>query len=446
MAAETSYAYGDGPDSGKKKGGFWRKAFILLTLLFGLMLLGLIVRSWSMSRALTNEAFESASSQAIAAAEQLERDFTLAKTITEDLARDLTDGTLAYDDIEERLKGLLALEPGLDGITVAFGRGEYSTDYDLFLVYVWRDESGALQTQVGESRYDYTLPPSGDAAAAQTEWYYSPIHSGPTWTDPFLAAGAGRVLIEFGMPFSSPEDQSGEPIGVVATDYSLEGMRSLVADLDLGLTGFGAVYAPTGAWLSHPIPERVVEGNIFEDEELQDENFQAAARRALAGDTVSIRRRAQTEEVWNFFTPVVNTDWALVVQLSESEFLLGRDLLLHYQVAIVLVAGLFLFFVLGVLLHFDQGTRDRLWLASVSFSVIGVIMIVAIIVLSRNMPASFGDGRLVTSQAALRRYEHALAQTYSELGLNRPVDLPTGILIQSALFPDPSVVTINGYL
>ncbi|MFN2138782.1 MAG: hypothetical protein ACK2UK_22690, partial [Candidatus Promineifilaceae bacterium] len=316
----------------------------------------------------------------------------------------------------------------------------------LFFIYVTRDPAGGFQSELQESLYDYTLPPSDDPEAPQTAWYYVPASSGPAWTDPFLATGAGRVLIEYGTPFWAPELGREEPAGVVAVDYSLDGMRTLVADLDLGITGYGAVYADSGAFLSHPVPEHIAEGNIFSDASLQDERFQDAARRALEGDTIAIQREFNEESVWNLFTPITTTGWALVVQLSESEFLLGEDVLLNNQVAIVLAGGAFLFFLLAVLLHFDEATRDRLWLASIIFSLIGVALILLIIGLERNTPRDLGDGVLLTSQAELDRYQEALAKEYVQRGLKEPVEVPTGVLIQSAKFPEPSVITLNGYL
>lgn len=442
MTAENSSS----PPAGDKKGCTWRTILVVLMAVFGLLLMGLVYRYWTLRNDLANTAFDSASEQAIVAAEQLETDFADTMALTEELAQDLTAGILSYEAIESELQQLLEQNPTLDGITVAFAREAYSSDHDLFFVYVSRDPSGGIKSESRESLYDYTLPPSDDPAAPQTAWYYAPAASGPIWTEPFLATGVGRVLIEYGVPFWSSEFGNEEPAGVVAVDYSLEGMHNLVAGLDLGLTGYGAVYADSGTFLSHPVPEHIAKGNIFTDQTLQDENFQDAARRALQGDTISIQRVVNEEKVWDFFTPITTTGWGLVVQLSESEFLLGEDALLYNLVAIVMVGGAFLFLLIAVLLHFDEATRDRLWLASITFSLIGLAMSLIIIGLERNTPKGLGDGVLLTSQAALDRYQEALTEEYIERGLKAPVELPTGILIQSARFPEPSVVTLNGYI
>lgn len=421
----------------------WRRSFIILAVLSGLLLAGLVARYWMVRNQLADAAFEDASKQAIAAAEQLETDFAATMLLSESLAQDLGNGALPYEEIEAELRRLLEENESLDGITVAFARDAYSPDYDLFFVYVFRDPIEGIQSQSMESLYDYTLPPSDDPDAPETAWYYVPATAGPSWTEPFLAAGAGRVLIEYGVPFTVPDGE--DLAGVVAVDYSLEGMRELVADLDLGLVGYGAVYSDTGTFLSHPIPERIANGNIFTDPTLQDANFQDGVRRALAGDTVSISRTVNEEDVWDFFTPITTTGWGLVVQLSASEFLLGEKAILNTLVGIVLAGGAFVFFLFAVWLHFDEATRDRLWLASISFSMIGAVMIVLIIILARNAPRGLGEGVLLTSQASLERYQDELGKQFLDRGLKAPVEIPTGILIQSARFPEPNVVTLNGY-
>jgi hypothetical protein len=423
----------------------WRKTLIVLTIISGLLFCGLLVRYWILRSNLANEAFDNASNQAIAAAEQLEADFILTMNLAELLAGDLSEGSLAYEGIETRLRELLEQNPTLQGITVAFAKEAYSPEQDLFFIYVYRDLEEGFQSELRESRYDYTLPPSEDPQGPQTQWYYAPATFGPTWTEPFIATGAGQVLISYGAPFF-PVNDGDQPAGVVSVDYSLNGMRNLVTDLDLGLTGFGAVYSDSGTFLSHPVPELIAAGNIFTDPTLQDEAFQEAVRRALEGETIAIQREVNDEGVWNFFTPILSTGWGLVVQLSEAQFLLGENVLLNNLVAIVLAGAAFLFFFLAVVLHFDEATRDRLWLASISFSLIGLVAILVIIFLARNTPEDLSDGLLITSQPALDRYQEELAKEYAERGADIPVEVPTGILIQSARFPEPSVITLNGYL
>jgi hypothetical protein len=424
----------------------WRKILIVFTIIFGILFIALVGRYQILRNELANSAFSKATSQAAVAAEKLDDDFQSTMDLTSEIAQDLSAGSLAFEDIEKVLQHLLEENPTLQGITVAFDKGAYSPEYNLYYIYVYRDLEGRLQSELQESNYDYTLPPSDDPELPQTQWYFNPANFGPTWTEPYLATGAGKVLISYGVPFFSGDNLDDKPTGVVTVDYSLEGMRELVSNLDLGLTGFGAVFSDTGTFLSHPVPERIAVGNVFTDPTLQEADFQDVAHQVLAGETLSVQREAQGQPVWDFFTPLKSTGWALVIQLSKAEYLLGVNALLYNLVVIVLAGGAFLFFLLAVLWHFDEATRDRLWLASFTFSIIGLVAILLIIGLARNTPEDLGDGVLLTSSEIYKRYEENLAIDYAKRGIEEPISVPTGILIQSAKFPEPSVVTLTGYL
>ncbi|MFL7839115.1 MAG: hypothetical protein ACK2T4_05470 [Candidatus Promineifilaceae bacterium] len=424
----------------------WRTTLIILALIFGILFFGLVIRYVMIRNSLATQAFDDATSQALAAAEQLDTDFMGTMDLTKTLAKDLSSGSLAYEDIQSTLQNLLEQNQTIQGITVAFANEVYSPEAGLYYIYVYRDSEGGIQSQRRESLYDYTLPPSEDEQAPQTAWYYVPANSGAAWTEPYLATGAGQVLISYGVPFYAVDGDPAQPAGVVSVEYSLAGMRSLVTDLDLGLTGYGAVFSDSGTFLSHPVPDRIAVGNIFSDPTLQGPEFQDAAHRALQGETLSVEVESNDQPVWSFFTPLESTGWALVVQLAKSEYLLGNDILLINLVAITLAGGTFLFFLIAVLLHFDEATRDRLWLASITFSLIGLGIILIIIGLARNTTQDLGDDLLLTSQATVNRYLEKLSNDYTERGLAVPVEVPTGILIQSARFPEPSIVTLTGYL
>ena len=149
----------------------WRVILVALAILSGIALVLFAARYLVLQNDLANRAFESASEQAVSAASELDRDFTNTIDLTTGLAGALSDGSLPYDSIEEELRSLLEANPSLDGITIAFDKNAYSPDFEQFIVYVWRDMDGALMSQIGESLYDYTVPPSDDPDAPQTQWF-----------------------------------------------------------------------------------------------------------------------------------------------------------------------------------------------------------------------------------------------------------------------------------
>ena len=424
-----------------------RAALIAAIVLLGLLLLWLIVRYVQTRSVLIDDAQANATVQAEEAAQKLSEVFAHSMATAEDIAGELSFGALPYDDIAARLQHEMDADPAIDGITVAFATGEYSDDYDQYIVYLHRNETGEILVEERESRYDYTLPPSDEPDAPQTGWYHDPITQGPTWSDPFVATGAGKALIEYGVPFFTGPGSDSEPTGVVAIDYSLEGMRQLMVGLDLGATGYGTVYSDSGAYLAHPVPELVANTTLFDRfTELGEPEYTDAAQRALTGETLTLSRIAPAtgQEAWSFFTPIPSTGWVLMLELSASDFLPSGRAVLTRQTAILLVAAGLLFLIIVFVLRVYEPTRSRLWALSLVFSVIAVVTIVTTILLARSAPITYGVA--ITNRTQLDRYVEQLRQEYTEFGYRPLVEIPTGVLIQSIRFPDTTSVAVNGYL
>lgn len=424
-----------------------RNALVVAIVVLSILLIWLIARYVQTRSALIEQAQAGAAAQAEETAQMLSDIFAGSMVTAEDIAEELTLGALPYGDISARLRREMEADPTIDGITVAFAEGAYSEEYDLFIFYLYRDQNGEIVAEARESRYDYTLPPSDDPDAPQTGWYYNPITQGPTWTDPFVASGAGKVLIEYGVPFFAGPSADAEPAGVVAIDYSLESMRRLMAGLDLGATGYGAVYSQSGAYLAHPVPEMVAGTTIFDRfNEMGELEFADAAQRALEGETLTRSRSAPAvgQESWGFFTPISSTGWALMLELSVADFLPPGHEILASQTTILLTAAALILFAITLALRAYEPTRPRLWALSLAFSAIALVAIVATIVLARTAPESYGVA--VTSRTARDRYVEQLRQEYAEFGHNPLAEIPTGVLIQSVRFPDTTSVTVNGYL
>jgi phosphoserine phosphatase RsbU/P len=179
---------------------------------------------------LEQAAFDHAAAEAAKAAAEISRVFGSVRTITNHIASDLSDGTLAYADIDRRLRAELGARLDIHGIAITFQPYVYNPALRL---------------------YQYYLSRGDDNKIAVLDWDHRPLQHGAVWNEPFLATGAGRVLIEYGVPFFR-QGASQEPAGVVTMDYSLQGMRDLTAALQLGENGYGYVISGNGVFLSHP--------------------------------------------------------------------------------------------------------------------------------------------------------------------------------------------------
>ncbi len=383
-----------------------------------------------------------AQAEADAAAAQLSAIFAQSEQLAERLAAGLSSGAIPYHLIEGRVSAALQRNATIDGITVAFAPQAFSDAYERYIVYISRAADGVMQIQVGESRYDYTVSSTGSPNDPATAWYTRPIVEGPQWTEPFRAAGAGKVLIEYGVPFYRVDDPT-TPAGVVAVDYTLDGMRQLVNDLDLGATGFGVVVSAGEVFLAHPVPSEVTQSAFRAPAETA---LRVAVQRGLAGERYSFERRnAQTGElVWNFVTPIESTGWVLGVELPQADFLPEPRLLLLRQTWLLLTAAALAITASALAVRVETGNPRPLWRLSLITSGVLLVVLLLILALARTMPRTYGVP--IRNPAELNTYLQTITTDATRAGLPDPVTLPTGLLLQAIRFPDATSVVLSGYV
>jgi hypothetical protein len=403
----------------------------------------LIVHDVNQNRQLEQAAFASAQQQATNAASQINETFGSVQQIADAIADELSTGTLAYRDIDARMQAELAANPGVDGIAVTFVPYVYDPQERLYQSYNFVNADGSLEILSGAT-YDYTTPPSNDPSVPQTAWYHTPLENGPTWNEPFLATGAQKVLIEYGVPFYQ-RDQPQTEGGVVTIDYSLAGMRDLMASLDLGATGYGFVVTSTGTFLAHPVEDYVARTTIFEvANNLQNVGLSDGARQALNGFSLSLNDvdPVTGEESWVFFEPIPVTGWVLGIVLNKAEFLPDARVTLRDQTAIILSGAASLFFAVALFFHFEQGTTRSLWQASSTAALLCLAVIVVVLMLTTSL--RFQDGVAMSSRTSVNRY---IEDYMNRQGVtDAPMQIPTGVLIQTLDFPDATSVIVNGYI
>ncbi len=413
-------------------------AAVALTITIVLVYAYLSLRAETEQTALT-----SAEAQARTAADQIDAAFADVMAIADRLADDLSAGAFPYDQVQERLQTEVTERPDIDGLAVTFEPYVYDPELRLYQHYVYRS-NGAFDVLDGAT-YDYTTPPGTDGA--QTAWYHTPLENGAVWNEPFLATGAGKTLIEYGVPFyrTGAERTRANAAGIVTIDYSVQDMRALLTTLELGATGYGFVITPSGTFLAHPIGEYVVNQSIYGmADEMGIAELRASADRALAGEPVRIRwfDPVTGDEAWTFFEPLPSTGWVLGVVLNRTEFELDARENANRLIGIALAGAATIFF-FALVIAYPRGFSTReLWTLSLISSVLCIALIVFIwlITITQHSP----EGVRISDRATLDRFLENAAQSSGIA--EPPTEIPTGILIQAMEFPDPTTARINGYI
>ena len=373
------------------------------------------------------------------AAASIDERFRGARAVADGIVKDLSSGALPYSDIEERLRRECEARADIDGVAVSFEPFAYGPAHRLYMEYVSRN-GGTLSVLKG-STYDYTLPPSDAPGSPKTAWYHGPRTGGPMWNEPFLATGAGRVLIEFGAPFFLKDNPS-KVAGVVTVDFSLGDLQEMMARLDLGDTGYGMASTSKGTFLAHPDRAKVVHGSAFGDGESVDPPLQEAFRRALAGvsGVVDYKDPITGLDVWALYEPIPSTRWALVLVLQKLEPAHRSLAGLRRWTTIALVSAASFLALLGLGVRLERGFTAALWFMSLVSSACAVAIIVLVWVLAWDVHRAHGVP--VASRVSVERYveRHRASLTRAETLYT----VPTGIEITAIKFPDASTVVVGG--
>lgn len=388
-----------------------------------------------------SEAFSAAQRQARAATDEISTEFAELMTIADNIAAELSDGTLAYTDIEPHMRNILTARPDVDGLAITFEPFVYNPDVRLFQTYVYKGEDGTFETLEGAT-YDYTRPAMTEADA-DTSWYVDTINEGAQWHEPFFATGAGTILVEYGVPFYPVgADEERDPAGIVSIDYTLADVRSLLQELELGATGYGFVMTDLGTFLTHPVAELVVNRTIFDV--IEDPAVLELARDTIAGNPsfIEIDDPISGVPTWHFFEPIESTGWTMGVVMNKLQFQPPPVETVRNQMGMALSFAGTILLVLTTIFHIDRYRFTNFWAVSATFSILCVMLIGLAWVLTNGLETR--EGVSITTASELERYIEGIETPLGAFG--RPEEVPTGILIQALQFPDPTSVTVNGYI
>ncbi|MFV9504411.1 MAG: hypothetical protein AB4911_07580 [Oscillochloridaceae bacterium umkhey_bin13] len=418
-----------------------RAGLILATIVMGALSALLITNYLLLRNQLVTAALTTARSEASRAVATIDGALLQAQATAEQISADLASGDLVFADVTARLIADLEANPDLDGLAVTCEPFVCDPALRLAQVYVYRDAVTQTVGVLDVATYDYTLPPSAEPGAPQTAWYYHPLREGPQWGEPFLATGAAKVLIEYGTPFARPGSDDPRPGGVVTADFSLVGMRSLVSQMDLGIRGYGFITSQQGTFFAHPDPQFVAQLSIFDPASRHDPAVQAAARQALAGETVEIQHvdSITGRQSWFYMAPLLSNQGMVAVVLDAADLRPPSATILRQLSAIGLSLGLFVVLLLAVLVRAERGQPAQLWVVALSFTFISVCLIMLTWWLNAFTRDHTADAIADTTavERILTRYKQGLDPR------DQPLVVPTGIEITAIQFPNATSTTLN---
>jgi sigma-B regulation protein RsbU (phosphoserine phosphatase) len=187
------------------------------------------------------------------------------------------------------------------------------------------------------------------------------------WSEPYYDEGGGdSIMTTYSVPLFRSSG-TGESIGVVTADVTLERLQAYLGRIRLGMTGYAALLSREGRVLSHPDTSKLMQPVASTNPRLtNDAAWQEALARALRGETGLARLQCpQTEGACLYaWSPLGDTGWPITVIYPEHEML--SDLRKHsFKVLWISALGILLL-VLAVVVVSRTVTQPLVALAAAS--------------------------------------------------------------------------------
>lgn len=184
--------------------------------------------------------------------------------------------------------------------------------------YVWRDQTssnGLARSDLSAEGYRYEV----------WDWFTLPRDlKRAIWTEPYFDEGGGDVMmVTRAAPFHHP-GLANDFAGVITSDVSLEWLRDMLAGLTVGRSGYAFLLSATGAFISHPVRDFIMNETIFSlAEERGDHALRALGQRIIRGETgfAPYQSLATGKSGWLAFAPVPSTGWSVGLFFPRDELL-----------------------------------------------------------------------------------------------------------------------------
>ncbi|NDV18941.1 SpoIIE family protein phosphatase [Pseudodesulfovibrio sp. JC047] len=175
--------------------------------------------------------------------------------VVENIAFSLEDATLSSEEILELNRRVLANNPEIYGMAIAFEPYSIKPDTLYFSPYYYRSGGRIGFTMLGNAKYRYFF----------MDWYQIPKELGrPIWTEPYFDDGGGGVVMAtYAVPFFQKRNGQTTFTGVVTADISLTKLQEKVAKIHIFDSGYAFLLSRHGTFITHPDKRLIMNQTIF---------------------------------------------------------------------------------------------------------------------------------------------------------------------------------------
>ena len=258
------------------------------------------------------EAAASAHHLAQASVNKVEAALATVARATDNLARQMQGGAVAPAQLEPLLRRLLAETPEILGSGVWFEPGGLPGKRGPFAPYVYR-EGEAIRATPPKTDFGYTLQ----------DWYQIPRElARADWSEPYYDPEVPDVLMAtYTVPLYAGSGEDRRFIGVLTADISLEWLSRMMGSIKVLDSGYAFVLSQSGAVVTHPRAERIMNETLFTLAEASaDPALRAVGRRMQRSETDFVAfSHLDGVPARLYFGPIPAVGWSLAIVFPERE-------------------------------------------------------------------------------------------------------------------------------
>lgn len=222
------------------------------------------------------------------------------------------------DSLYGVVRQMLAANPLISGSAIAFEPDYYPERGRFFSPYAYRTAGGdsIAVKQLGTDNYDYH----------HMDWYQIPkLLDKPYWSEPYFDDGGGEIIMTtYSLPLY---DSTGRMYAIFTADLSLEWLTQMVNSLQLYPHSYNLMVGRSGAYLAHPITERILDETVFTATlDMADTTIAELGRRMTAGEEgfMTIQNDSLSTS-YVFYAPVKRSGWSMAVACTYKDIFSGVD-------------------------------------------------------------------------------------------------------------------------
>ena len=369
-------------------------------------------------------------------------------TSAQGLANDLSTGRLARDDaaIKKRVREVLARTPYVRSCSVCFAPYAHAPGVRLYSHRYVRTDKDPVYHRL-ESLYDYT----------EHDWFKLPLSQNRSqWIGPFFGKAAKTLVTDYCAVFYRADPKSGKrvPAGIVNISISLDQIKRIVAALDLGQSGFGALVSGKGQYIFHPNNKYLVENKSVTDvaHELNGQDRLTLGARIAHGETLRgiIDHDSTTTGLasWLAYEPIPSAGWTLLNTYIKSDVPSNGEVLRRQLFRITILAVISFLAAIGfVISSHGLENKEFLWLCSVASSLVILSAIGVLWYLSLSYNAVLTENSsMILDKTSLGKIKGAAVERSGRLHLEAPIFIPTGIQVASLRLTPDNVALLSGHV